>query len=146
MTRTDSENRESTDLGLPDAGLLSISEKGQMALAVDQKYEAWLADGRLAEVELLGKNPRPLLDSVRDADWIPGSTEMAVVRRVEGRDRVEFPLGKVVFESRGYASHARVSPQGDRVAFLDHPEWRGLRGIGAERRWQEVQRRVRLPE
>ncbi|MBP9946889.1 MAG: protein kinase [Vicinamibacteria bacterium] len=128
MTRIDSENRESTDLGLPDAGLLSISEKGQMALAVDQKYEAWLADGRLAEVELLGKNPRPLLDSVREADWIPGSTEMAVVRRVEGRDRVEFPLGKVVYESKGYVSHARVSPQGDRVAFLDHARYGDNRG------------------
>ena len=33
MTRTDSENRESTDLGLPDAGLLSVSDKGQMALS-----------------------------------------------------------------------------------------------------------------
>ena len=123
MTRTESENRESTDLGLPDAGLLSVSDKGQMALALDQKYEAWLAEGRLAEVELLGKNPRPLLDSVREADWIPGSAELAVVRRVEGRDRVEFPLGKVVYESKGYVSHARVSPKGDRVAFLDHSRY-----------------------
>ena len=128
MTRADSENRESTDLGLPDAGLLSISAKGQMALSLDQKYEAWLADGRLAEVDLLGKNPRPLLDSVREADWIPGSTELAVVRRIEGRDRVEFPLGKVVFESRGYVSHARVSPDGNRVAFLDHPRYGDNRG------------------
>ncbi len=128
MTRTDSENRESTDLGLPDAGLLSISEKGQMALSLDQKYEAWLADGKLAEVELLGKNPRPLLESVREADWIPGSSELAVVRRVEGRDRVEFPLGKVVHESTGYVSHARVSPQGDRVAFLDHARYGDNRG------------------
>jgi hypothetical protein len=128
MTRTDSENRESTDLGLPDAGLLSISDKGQMALSLDQKYEAWLVDGRLAQVELLGKNPRPLLDSVREADWIPGSTDLAVVRRVEGRDRVEFPLGKVVYESKGYVSHARVSPDGNRVAFLDHSRYGDNRG------------------
>jgi hypothetical protein len=123
MTRTESENRESTDLGLPDAGLLSVSEKGQLALSLDQKYEAWLTEGKLAEVELLAKSPRPLLDSVREADWIPGSTEFAVVRRVEGRDRVEFPLGKVVYESKGYVSHARVSPEGDRVAFLDHSRY-----------------------
>ncbi|MEO8362617.1 MAG: hypothetical protein ABI672_21510, partial [Vicinamibacteria bacterium] len=128
MTRTDSANRESTDLGLPDAGLLSISEKGQMALSVDQKYEAWLADGKLAEVELLAKNPRPLLESVREADWIPGTTEMVIVRRVDGHDRVEFPLGKVVFESKGYVSHARVSPTGDRVAFLDHQRYGDNRG------------------
>jgi WD40 repeat protein len=128
MTRADSENRESTDLGLPDAGLLAISDKGQMALSLGQRYEAWLADGKLAEVELLGKNPRPLLDSVREADWIPGSTELMVVRRVEGRDRVEFPMGKVIHESKGYVSHARVSPEGDRVAFLDHPRYGDNRG------------------
>jgi WD40 repeat protein len=128
MTRADSENRESTDLALPDAGLLAVSEKGQMALAVDQKYEAWLADGKLAEVELLGKNPRPLLDSVREADWIPGSAELCVVRRVGGRDRVEFPLGKVVHESKGYVSHARVSRDGSRVAFLDHARYGDNRG------------------
>jgi serine/threonine protein kinase/WD40 repeat protein len=128
MTRTDSESRESTDLALPDAGLLAVSEKGQMALAVDQKYEAWLAEGKLAEVELLGKNPRPLLDSVREADWIPGSAELCVVRRVAGRDRVEFPLGHVVHESKGYVSHARVSPDGARVAFLDHARYGDNRG------------------
>jgi len=99
-----------------------------MALSVDQKYEAWLADGKLAEVELLGKNPRPLLESVREADWIPGSAELAVVRRVEGRDRVEFPLGKVVYESKGCVSHARVSPDGVRVAFLDHSRYGDNRG------------------
>jgi WD40 repeat protein len=65
---------------------------------------------------------------VREADWIQGSTEMAVVRRVEGRDRVEFPLGKVVYESKGYVSHARVSPGGDRVAFLDHARYGDNRG------------------
>jgi len=128
MTRADSENRESTDLGLPDAGLLSISGNGQMAVSLDQRYEAWLADGKLAEVELLGKNPRALLDSVREADWIPGSSELMVVRRVAGRDRIEFPTGKVVFESTGYVSHARVSPSGDRVAFLDHARYGDNRG------------------
>lgn len=128
MTRADSENRESTDLGLPDAGLLSISPKGQMALSLDQKYEAWLADGRLADVELLGKNPHPILDSVREADWIPGSTDLAVVRRIEGRDRLEFPLGKVVYESKGYISHPRVSRSGNRVAFLDHSRYGDNRG------------------
>jgi WD40 repeat protein len=128
MTRADSESRESTDLGLPDAGLLAVSEKGQMALAVDQKYEAWLAEGKLAEVELLGKNPRPLLDSVREADWIPGSAELCVVRRVGGRDRVEFPLGHVVHESKGYVSHARVSRDATRVAFLDHSRYGDNRG------------------
>jgi hypothetical protein len=27
----------------------------------------------------------------------------------------------VLYETGGWVSHPRVSPQGDRVAFLDHP-------------------------
>ena len=128
LARTDSENRESTDLGLPGGGVLALSTKGQMLMSLDQKYDAWLADGKLAEVELLAKNPRPILESVREADWIPGSTDMAVVRRVDGKDRVEFPTGKLVFETPGYVSHARVSPDGARIAFLHHARYGDNRG------------------
>jgi dipeptidyl aminopeptidase/acylaminoacyl peptidase len=37
-------------------------------------------------------------------------------------------MGKVVFESTGYVSHARLSPAGDRVAFLDHSRYGDNRG------------------
>ncbi len=35
--------------------------------------------------------------------------------------RLEYPVGKVLYETAGWVSHPRVSPDGDRVAFLDHP-------------------------
>src|SRR5262249_13262802 len=40
---------------------------------------------------------------------------------VGGKFRLEFPIGKVVYETPGWVSHARVSPKGDRIAFIDHP-------------------------
>jgi Tol biopolymer transport system component len=44
------------------------------------------------------------------------------VARVEGgRSRLEFPLGRVLFEAKGWVSHPRVSPDGKRVAFVHHP-------------------------
>jgi Tol biopolymer transport system component len=65
--------------------------------------------------------PREILEGVQWADWAPDGTNLAVVRDVGGRNRLEFPIGKVLYESGGWISHARVSPRGDRVAFLDHP-------------------------
>ncbi len=39
------------------------------------------------------------------------------------RHRLEFPAGKVLYETAGWVSHPRVSPKGDLVAFLDHPQF-----------------------
>ena len=38
-----------------------------------------------------------------------------------GRNRLAFPIGKVLYETVGWISHPRFSPKGDCVAFLDHP-------------------------
>jgi len=38
--------------------------------------------------------------------------------------RVECPIGKVLHQTAGWQSSLRVSPDGTRIAFLDHP-WRG---------------------
>jgi Tol biopolymer transport system component len=45
-----------------------------------------------------------------------------VVRRVGSRRRLEFPIGTVLHETDGWISTLRVSPDGRRVAFLDHPD------------------------
>jgi dipeptidyl aminopeptidase/acylaminoacyl peptidase len=45
-----------------------------------------------------------------------------VVHDVEGRNRLEYPIGKVLHQATGgWISNPRVSPKGDLVAFLDHP-------------------------
>jgi hypothetical protein len=58
---------------------------------------------------------------VREADWTPDGGDLAVVRRAEGFERLEFPLGKVLYQTSGYISDIRFSPTGDRIAFADHP-------------------------
>jgi hypothetical protein len=39
---------------------------------------------------------------------------------VAGHDRLEYLGGKVLYQTSGWISHARISPGGDRVAFIDH--------------------------
>jgi dipeptidyl aminopeptidase/acylaminoacyl peptidase len=70
---------------------------------------------------LAGGSPRELLEGVQWADWAPNGEDLAIVRDAEGRTRLEFPIGTVLYESTGWISHPRVAPTGDRVAFIDHP-------------------------
>ena len=70
---------------------------------------------------LAGGAPREILEGVQWADWSPDGTNLAVVRDVGGRNRLEFPIGKVLYEAGGWISHPRISPKGDWVAFIDHP-------------------------
>jgi Tol biopolymer transport system component len=46
-----------------------------------------------------------------------------------GRQRLEFPVGHVLYQTTGWISHPRVSPKGDQVAFLDHPTYMDDRGV-----------------
>ena len=70
---------------------------------------------------LEGGAPREILDGVREADWSPDGSDLAVIRDVGGKDRLEFPAGKVLRETGGYFSNPRFSPRGDRIAFFQHP-------------------------
>jgi Tol biopolymer transport system component len=67
-----------------------------------------------------GGSPKVFLDNVWWTDWTPQG-DIAIVRKDGGTAKVEFPRGKVVFQTAGYISHLRVSPSGDAVAFLEHP-------------------------
>ncbi|MGA8493489.1 MAG: protein kinase [Terriglobales bacterium] len=114
---------ESRSLGLGRAELLAISSKGEMALSLgSHPVGTWINVGTLARAPIAGGAPRPVLDDVEWADWSPDGNNLAVVRNVSGRDRLEYPIGKVLYEtSGGWISYPRVSPKGDYVAFMDHP-------------------------
>ena len=49
-----------------------------------------------------------------------GRLDTAIVHDMGSSDRLEYPIGKVLYETTGYVSDLRVSPDGTRVAFLDH--------------------------
>src|SRR5581483_8952724 len=113
---------ESRSLGLTGADLLAISSTGQMAVSLHRRLRAafqW--DGTMAEVSLSGGAPREILDGVEHADWSPDGSKLALVRAVNGRDRLEYPLGKVLYETGGWISSLRFSPGGNQIAFVDHP-------------------------
>ena len=43
------------------------------------------------------------------------------MRFVSGKYRLEYPIGKVIYETRGWIADPRFSARGDRIAFIDHP-------------------------
>ncbi|HKB71649.1 MAG TPA: protein kinase [Thermoanaerobaculia bacterium] len=115
------ESPESSALMLPDAEILSISSTGMMAISLDRHWAGrFMWTGTLAQVSILGGAPREIEDDVQGADWGPDG-ELAIVRTVSGKHRLEYPINTVLYETAGWISHARVSPDGERVAFLDHP-------------------------
>jgi eukaryotic-like serine/threonine-protein kinase len=77
--------------------------------------------GTLAQLSIGADAPRDLLDNVEEADWTPDGTALAVVHALGGKRRIEYPIGKPLYETAGWISHLRFSPKGDRLAFLDHP-------------------------
>src|SRR5450830_1634119 len=110
-------------LGLPKTHLLSISSKGELAVLTNARFvRLRLFIGTLARVSLGGTAPREILEGVRQADWSPDGSELAILHLAEGKDRLEFPIGKVLYETAGYLSDLRVSPRGDRIALFEHPK------------------------
>ncbi|HUL79769.1 MAG TPA: serine/threonine-protein kinase [Vicinamibacteria bacterium] len=114
----------SRSLGLPPARLLSVSSQGELAILLakpgDRQGE-WV--GTLARV-FAGGAPRELAGDVCQADWSPDGRELAVVRVVDGRRRLEYPIGHIVrdpFQADNWA-FIRVSPQGDKVAAVGGAE------------------------
>jgi hypothetical protein len=116
---------ESRPLGVPPgATVLGISKTGEMALLLGCVHRGyWIRSGTLARVALGGGVPREILEHVTDADISPDGRDFAVVREVGRLQRFEFPVGKVILETDGYISHPRISPDGSRVAFLEHPDY-----------------------
>jgi DNA-binding winged helix-turn-helix (wHTH) protein/Tol biopolymer transport system component len=119
-TRTDS--RESRDLELADADLMAVSPSGELAVLFGRRFFSMFGTttGTLARVPLTGGAPRELLRDAQFADWAPGGKELAIVRQVGEKNRLEYPIGTPLYES--VRSHCvglpRVAPDGDAVAFV----------------------------
>jgi eukaryotic-like serine/threonine-protein kinase len=111
------------ELGLKDAELLSVSKSGELAVRLKTVvYSGYARTGTLARLPLSGGTPREVLENVQDADWAADGGSLAVVRYVPGNRhwRLEYPIGKVLFDSVNWISHPKISPDGKWVAFADH--------------------------
>jgi Tol biopolymer transport system component len=116
------ESPEAAAFGVSDADVAAVSPSGEVAVLLKADFDtAFTRAGTLARVGATGGAPRELLEKVNYADWTPDGKDLAIVRRAGGKCRLELPVGKVLFETTGWIGHPRISPRGDRIAFLDHP-------------------------
>ncbi len=118
---------ESRPLGFDDFRLVAVSTSGELALL---SFDGTLpvAGGMLSRVPMNGGAPSPVEQNVMSADWAPGTDQLAIVHAVDGVNRLEFPIGTVITTTSGWFSSVRVSPRGDRIAFVEHPVRNDNRG------------------
>lgn len=117
-------------VGLPATHVLAVSSTGEMAVLQGINNEFMFTfRGTLGQVPLSGGTPRQIAENVSGADWAPDGKSLAIVRDLWGKQRLEFPVGHVLYETDGWISHPRISPKGDKVAFLDHATHDDDRGV-----------------
>ncbi len=120
---TSPESPQSRSLQRHGEELMSISSTSDIALLTNVNVTGtYTQSGTLARMPINGGDPREILEGVQWADWSPDGKQLAIVRDMGGKNRLEFPIGKVIHESPGWISNPRVSPDGDRVAFIEHPQ------------------------
>jgi dipeptidyl aminopeptidase/acylaminoacyl peptidase len=114
---------DSLALALPSASLLAVSPRtSELAIALGcRKNHTGTCAGTLATAPMSGAAPREMRERVQQADWAPDGQAVALVHDDGSMARLEFPAGKVLYETDGHISFPRVSPRGDRIAFFDHP-------------------------
>jgi hypothetical protein len=106
-------SRESRDLGI-EGKVLAVSSGGEMAVRLASSGRS----GVLARLSLSGGAPRELLDDVRDAAWDAEGRDLAVVHVVEGRTRLEYPIGHVLYQpAAGDVRSLCVLPSGSVAVF-----------------------------
>ncbi len=125
--RSDSQKAISLNI---DADVMGIADNGDMAVILKRHFLAsWLQRGTLARMPLEGGAPRPILDDVYEADITRDGKDFAVVRRQRGRARLEYPIGKALFETPGWISDVHISSDQAQIAFIEHPILPDDRGI-----------------
>jgi len=104
-------------LGITDAEILSVSQSTELAILLHRDRVTNL--GTLARVPLAGGIPREVAENVVQADWSPDGANLAIIRQVGDKIRVEYPIGTVRHETLHYVRDVRVSPDGKRLAILE---------------------------
>lgn len=111
---------ESRRLGFDDLRLVSVSRSGELAL-LSSDGTTPLTGGTLSRVPMNGGAPVPVERNVMSADWSSDGGRLAIVRAIDGTNRLEFPIGTSIHKTSGWISSVRVSPDGSHLAFIEHP-------------------------
>lgn len=109
---------EPQPLGFAGSTLAAVSPHGQLAM---------LSGGKLL-ISSAGGVIKQVAEYVTAADWSRKSGELAALRGLGSETLVEYPLGVTIHRSARPISHLRVSPDGNHVAFVEHPLLGNLRG------------------
>jgi DNA-binding winged helix-turn-helix (wHTH) protein/Tol biopolymer transport system component len=109
---------ESRPLDFQRAGLLAVSGTGELAILTWGPSGFPMDHAALALVPLNGGAQRVIGHGAYGADFAPDGETLATVQ--DGGRVIEY-AGKALCRSAGMVSAMRVSPSGDRIAFLDHP-------------------------
>ncbi|MBL8329313.1 MAG: PD40 domain-containing protein [Rubrivivax sp.] len=112
----------------PGAELYAISPQGELALGLAPSFWNTLMQlATLAVVPAAGGEPLVLAEAVQCADWHPSDPDeppaqrLAIVCQRRQRTCIEYPIGTLRHESDGWISRLRFSPDGRRLAFVEHP-------------------------
>ncbi len=99
---TSPESPQSRSLERHGEELMSISSTGDIALLTKVNVTGtYTQAGTLARMPINGGDPRDILDGVQWADWSPDGKQLAIVRDMGGKNRLEYPIGKVIHETPG---------------------------------------------
>ena len=110
-------------IGLPRADLMAVNARGELLILLKSRQWAGTSNssGTLALASLDGGTPREVLGRTRGADFAPDGQTLAVLYQDQdgGPHHLDYPLGTRLLTSiSGFLGAPRISPQGDRVAFV----------------------------
>jgi hypothetical protein len=109
-------------VGPLNSRLVSVSPDGELLLLSELVAPGpFMTAGSLSRMPVTGGR-RALSDSVSDAAFGPDGEVAAVVREVDGRAVLEFPVGTERLATEGMVFQLRLSPDGRRVAFAHSPQ------------------------
>ena len=114
---------ETRTLELPPGLLLAISSKSEVAFLRNLHLGHELHQpGTLVRAGLEAGVGRDVLENVYGADWSPDGTQLAVARGVDGKVRLEYPIGKTIYETDVPIRNLRISRDGAWIAFYEPME------------------------
>ena len=114
----------SRELDIPGYYVVDVSASDELAIVRPDRHgeQLWYRSGTLARVPLVGGVPREVAEDVSFAAWSPDG-QLAAIRMVDAISRLEYPIGKVLYQTSDVLDELAFSPDGTRLAF-----WEGVFG------------------
>ena len=88
-------------------------------IVVIRRSGASFSKGVLSRLSLAGGPPKAMVDEVRWADGSVDGAQLVVLRKIDGKARLEMPPGKTLVEVSRVA-YVRLSPDGTHIAYLEY--------------------------